>query len=699
MQKITWSAMLGVVFLSSIIFGLFSVRAATAKEFGPFGPFYEARYALAKKNFAFYYQDAQGQTYVRVRDNAPLGPYRAAGLYPAVSDLAVTDDGWAYIYSQLDNGVANLYVNVNGVITKIYDRYRYAPSSPRLLLTNQGKWLAVTDQIAWVKFSAGAPKEIACSPSASQPCVITSIGLSPSFWAYAFYSYHDYNGYIIVSDNSPAGYKKLGPFYAKNDQKGLAEATVSVGQKYWLASYYDYVGRNGYEPRYGYVLLNGQVAGPFKKVNYIQAKDNVYIYCYTTLQDSYECKVNGKVYANFGAQGNFSSVIDGDGWALRSLKTCLINGVRSECTTASLADKSYVTTRSDAPQVFMLNGKEYRIDPAGARLNSVLAGGTNWAYTAFPQDPWRADYCAIVNLNGVSTKIGDSNGCQVAMSLTGSSYALRYNYGVSGRQVYIKAGLDFSNSKNVQPALAGVSGPVCGNGKREALEECDIIDLAKKTCKTFGFYGGALRCNANCKLDTSGCYNLSACADTDAGDNPYVKGQAKQLIGSKVVATHNDLCLSKTQLREFYCAPQSSAPGWSVQNRIYDCDCVNNVCVATADQQCRRLTNGRLDTVNNVCYGNTTASLKGKTCKTLGFSGGTLSCAANCIFDIGKCYKCGDNKIDQGEKCDLHDLGLASCESLGFYCGQLKCSDNCQGFDTSACKSNRHECPNLPAVP
>jgi hypothetical protein len=48
--------------------------------------------------------------------------------------------------------------------------------------------------------------------------------------------------------------------------------------------------------------------------------------------------------------------------------------------------------------------------------------------------------------------------------------------------------------------------PICGNGKVEGDEECDVGTLNGKTCVTEGFAGGTLACGTGCGFDTSGCY-------------------------------------------------------------------------------------------------------------------------------------------------------------------------------------------------
>ena len=56
-----------------------------------------------------------------------------------------------------------------------------------------------------------------------------------------------------------------------------------------------------------------------------------------------------------------------------------------------------------------------------------------------------------------------------------------------------------------------VTGPICGNGVIDPAEDCDGGDLDGKTCASLGYTQGTLGCDAQCKLDSSGC----ACMDGD----------------------------------------------------------------------------------------------------------------------------------------------------------------------------------------
>ena len=69
--------------------------------------------------------------------------------------------------------------------------------------------------------------------------------------------------------------------------------------------------------------------------------------------------------------------------------------------------------------------------------------------------------------------------------------------------------------------------------------------------------------------------------------------------------------------------------------------------------------------------------LGGKTCKTVGFDGGSLSCKA-CSLVTSACFKCGDKKKNGVEECDDKDLAGATCFILGFGGGTLTCTKGCK---------------------
>lgn len=77
--------------------------------------------------------------------------------------------------------------------------------------------------------------------------------------------------------------------------------------------------------------------------------------------------------------------------------------------------------------------------------------------------------------------------------------------------------------------------------------------------------------------------------------------------------------------------------------------------------------------------------LGGETCVGLGFDGGDLACAGDCTHDTSGCYACGDGMRNGNEQCDGNDLGGTTCMQLGWDQGQLACTMSCV-FDSSGCE-------------
>ena len=111
-----------------------------------------------------------------------------------------------------------------------------------------------------------------------------------------------------------------------------------------------------------------------------------------------------------------------------------------------------------------------------------------------------------------------------------------------------------------------------------------------------------------------------------------------------------------------------------------------NVALARAAGVCG---DGLVD-VGEVCDVGPPLNLDGETCNALGFPGGTLRCAMDCLsFDTAQCIPvpvCGNGAIDLGEVCDGLLLNLQSCTTQGLGTGgSLTCLPDCSGFNTDAC--------------
>jgi hypothetical protein len=84
------------------------------------------------------------------------------------------------------------------------------------------------------------------------------------------------------------------------------------------------------------------------------------------------------------------------------------------------------------------------------------------------------------------------------------------------------------------------------------------------------------------------------------------------------------------------------------------------------------------------------ADLGDEDCISFGWFLGTVSCAADCTFDVSGCVgggpECGNWVVEWGEQCDTSDLGGGTCESVGMSPGTLACKPDCT-FDRSGCGS------------
>jgi hypothetical protein len=102
-----------------------------------------------------------------------------------------------------------------------------------------------------------------------------------------------------------------------------------------------------------------------------------------------------------------------------------------------------------------------------------------------------------------------------------------------------------------------------------------------------------------------------------------------------------------------------------------DCTLDTTSCAACGDG---------LATAGEPCDG---FDLRGETCVSLGYEGGTLGCAA-CTLNESDCFRCGDGELGGTEECDGTKLPTTSCSELGFGDGTISCGPDCR-FDFSGC--------------
>ncbi len=175
----------------------------------------------------------------------------------------------------------------------------------------------------------------------------------------------------------------------------------------------------------------------------------------------------------------------------------------------------------------------------------------------------------------------------------------------------------------------------CGNGVLDPNEECEGDDLDAQTCDSFGFSGGALRCAADCRYDTSMCSAATVCGD---GVIDVEERESCDCGGQGGVCT-------PAQLGGLTCVNFDGPKGVAFGGGTLGCNspvaCSFNIdgCTYCGDGQ----RNGPED-----CDG---GDLGGQTCLGLGFDGGSLSCNVGCTHNTTACesFSCGDQQCQPGE--------------------------------------------------
>lgn len=155
--------------------------------------------------------------------------------------------------------------------------------------------------------------------------------------------------------------------------------------------------------------------------------------------------------------------------------------------------------------------------------------------------------------------------------------------------------------KYVVPSYLIGADSYCGDGQIDGDEVCDGVNLGGKTCSDAGNYtSGELKCASSCMaFNTSMCLNSS------------------QVCGSANLGACSD---------DNAC---EDAGGYWYNDYCYSIPEDENLCG-----------NEEIDS-GEVCDGD---DLDGKTCRAIGFSGGTLRCSKTCAsFNVSGCY------IDENE--------------------------------------------------
>jgi methionine-rich copper-binding protein CopC len=233
----------------------------------------------------------------------------------------------------------------------------------------------------------------------------------------------------------------------------------------------------------------------------------------------------------------------------------------------------------------------------------------------------------------------------------------------------------------------------CGDGKRQATEQCDGTDLDSKTCATEGMSGGTLSCSPTCTLDTSACCKdscpnlgdtmclgeqIMTCGKSAGNCRAWVQttdcsasGKVCNSTAGKVSCKGSN-CLDScstagaTQCNGASVETCSEQPngclGWSPSE---DCSAQSQACTVTAGvAQCGACTTGSCTVGDKQCSGNvlqtcsdasgcptwtnqTDCGAEGLSCVA---SGGVFACKGDCTDKCGSGLKiCMNNSVTQCE--------------------------------------------------
>lgn len=218
--------------------------------------------------------------------------------------------------------------------------------------------------------------------------------------------------------------------------------------------------------------------------------------------------------------------------------------------------------------------------------------------------------------------------------------------------------------------------PVCGdNVVNQTSEECDGRALSSMysswNCSEFGseYVGGTMTCDKNCKLDTGSCVlNPNAkCGNNQIDDKEECDGTAF-IDEAALCSDWDEVFVSGKLSCNADCTVNTSA-------------CAVNRCgdgVVRGDEEC--------DKTNFVEGWDTCEKVDSS------FSGGKLSCNADCTINTDACIrKCGNGKLDADEFCDpnhgnpIFDPSWEKCSDwIDNTTGKLGCTATCD-IDFSQC--------------
>jgi hypothetical protein len=160
-------------------------------------------------------------------------------------------------------------------------------------------------------------------------------------------------------------------------------------------------------------------------------------------------------------------------------------GVTSRAYDETLCAKGGVDTRVDAYRGWV---NDEMIDLCTTHIRAYCVGGGGLAEPVLATGP----YCGDGQTNGFEACDRDDLDGETCVS-----------GGFSDGTLACTSTCGFDTSGCIG------TGPVCGDGTSEGLEQCDGEDFGSNSCVGFGFTGGTLACTAGCVIDVSRCTRQS----------------------------------------------------------------------------------------------------------------------------------------------------------------------------------------------
>jgi hypothetical protein len=226
--------------------------------------------------------------------------------------------------------------------------------------------------------------------------------------------------------------------------------------------------------------------------------------------------------------------------------------------------------------------------------------------------------------------------------------------------------------------------PICGNGIREAGEQCDKDDFNGLTCQNYSLPFGELECTANCMIDSSECYGPVCGNDLcEQGETVHTCPQdcGGPVCGNTIIEAGEEC--DDGNFGGLTCQNPYGFDG-GILACSDDCEVITTGCFNDPVDPCG---NGVID-AGEACDG---TLFGGQTCQSNGFDGGSLDCVDNCTYvSTAYCFNnpdpCGNGVIDAGEACDGGNFAGKTCQNpYGFDGGSLSCMDNCTYISTAYC--------------